>query len=74
VGLYHPSWLPEPELAWVIYEDVTRRGFAVEAARAARDWAASQGLGPLWSLIDPQKRGLGRRGAPAGARPEGTHA
>jgi len=74
VGLYHPSWLPEPELAWVIYEDVTRRGFAVEAARAARDWAASQGLGPLWSLIDPQNaasEGVARR---LGARPEGTHA
>jgi RimJ/RimL family protein N-acetyltransferase len=74
VGLYHPSWLPEPELAWVIYEDVTRRGFAVEAARAARDWAASQGLGPLWSLIDPQNaasEGVARR---LSAVREGTHA
>ena len=74
VGLYHPAWLPEPELAWVVYEAFTRRGHAVEAARAARAWAASRGLGPLWSLIDPQNapsEGVARR---LGARPEGTHA
>jgi len=74
VGLYHPDWLPEPELAWVIYEPFTRRGYAVEAAGAARDWAAGQGIGPLWSLIDPANaasEGVARR---LGARLEGTHA
>lgn len=74
VGLFHPAWLPEPELAWVVFEAFTRRGYAVEAARAVRDWAAGRGIGPLWSLIDPENaasEGVARR---LGARPEGTYA
>jgi RimJ/RimL family protein N-acetyltransferase len=57
----------------VVYEPHLRRGFAVEAARAARDWAAGRGLGPLLSLIDPENaasEGVARR---LGARVEGIH-
>ncbi len=73
VGLYHPAWLPEPELSWVIYEPFTRKGYAVEAARAARDWGTAQGLGPLWSLIDPANEASEAVARRLGARPEGTH-
>jgi RimJ/RimL family protein N-acetyltransferase len=73
VGLYHPVWLPEPELAWVVYEGFTRRGYAVEAARAARGWAASRGLGPLWSLIDPENAASEAVARRLGARVEGRH-
>ena len=73
VGLWHPIWLAEPELAWVIFEPFTRRGYAVEAARAARDWAAGHGLGPLWSLIDPENAASEAVARRLGARPEGTH-
>ncbi|SHJ13241.1 GNAT family N-acetyltransferase [Wenxinia saemankumensis] len=53
VGIWHPGWLDEPELSWVIYPAHHRRGYAVEAAVAARDWAADRGLPPLVSLIAP---------------------
>lgn len=75
VGLYHPAWLPEPELAWVVYEAHVRKGYAVEAARAARAWAReARGLDGLWSLIKPANvasRATARR---LGAAQEGTHA
>ncbi len=74
VGVWHPTWIPEPELSWVVFEGHAGRGYAVEAARAARDFAAGKGLGPLWSLIDPENaasEGVARR---LGARVEGTHA
>jgi len=51
--IYHDGWL-EPELAWHLYEGFEGKGYAHEAALAARDWAARQGMGPLTSMIDVQ--------------------
>lgn len=73
VGVWHPTWIPEPELSWVVFEGATSRGYAVEAARAARDFAARRGLGPLWSLIDPANAASEAVARRLGARPEGTH-
>ena len=54
VGLgMHDGW-PEPELGWHIYDGFEGKGYAFEAAIAARDHAFRvNGLGPLISLIDP---------------------
>jgi RimJ/RimL family protein N-acetyltransferase len=49
----HIMW-EEPELGWHLFEGYEGRGYATEAARAARDWAATaRGLGPLISYIHP---------------------
>lgn len=49
----HDGW-PEPELGWHIYEGFEGRGYAFEAATAARDHVQGHmGLGPLCSLIEP---------------------
>ena len=53
VGL-HEGW-DEPELGWHIYEGFEGRGYAYEAALAARRHAAeSWGLAPLISYIVPE--------------------
>ncbi len=55
VGLQKPDHFPEIELGWHLYPDFDGKGYATEAARAARDWAyGSGGLGGLVSYIDPQ--------------------
>lgn len=54
VGLLdHEGW-PEPELAWFIFEEFEGKGFAYEAALAARTHANGPlGLPPLFSFIEP---------------------
>lgn len=73
VGIWHPDWLEEPELSWVVYAPFTGRGIAQRAAARARDaWGAAGGK-PLMSLIDPANlpsEAVARR---LGARPEGEH-
>ena len=74
VGLWHPAWLPEPELSWAIYAAHTRKGFAVEAARAARDWAReARGLDGLWSLIREGNEASLATARALGAVREGVH-
>jgi RimJ/RimL family protein N-acetyltransferase len=54
-GLWHPPLLDEPELAWGLYAGFEGNGYAVEAARMARDWAATDlGLPPLTSFVHPE--------------------
>lgn len=54
-GVLKPSTWPEAELAYTIASQAQRRGFATEAARAVRDWAAaSLGLRDLVSYIRPE--------------------
>ncbi len=65
----HHGW-PEPELAWQVFAGGEGKGYAAEAATAARDHAAGLGLGPLMSMIDPdngRSRALAER---LGARME----
>ncbi|MBI1417589.1 MAG: GNAT family N-acetyltransferase [Limimaricola sp.] len=74
VGLWHPEGLVEPELSWVIYEGFEGKGYAAEAARAARDWAyANLGLTTLISLIDAENTRSIRLAQRLGARPDGVH-
>ena len=39
VGLSHPPHFPEREIGWTVYPEFQRRGFATEAALAARAYA-----------------------------------
>ncbi|MGQ0611647.1 MAG: GNAT family N-acetyltransferase [Paracoccaceae bacterium] len=74
VGAYFPDWREEPELAWVIYPAHQGRGYATEAARAARDWAGRVlGLPALVSLIDTGNAASIRVAEKLGARLEGPH-
>lgn len=51
--IYHDGWL-EPELAWHLFAGAEGKGYAHEAALAARaDAAIRLGMGPLISMIDP---------------------
>lgn len=74
-GLYHTLWRDEPELGWVIYPALQGRGYATEAARAARDWASSaRNLGPLCSLIAEANLASIRVAERLGAHREGPQA
>ena len=54
-GLWHPPYVDEPELCWSLFPGNTGKGYATEAAAAARDWAYRDlGLPPLMSFIHPK--------------------
>lgn len=51
--VFHDAW-PEPELGWQLFDGHEGKGYALEAALAARADARDRlGLPPLMSLIDP---------------------
>lgn len=53
VGINHGPQFPEKELGWLLYDGHEGHGYAVEAARAMRDWAfAERGLRTLVSYCD----------------------
>ena len=57
VGINHGPLFPEKELGWLVYEGHEGRGYATEAARTLRDWAArALGLDGLVSYVDPENR------------------
>lgn len=61
----------EIEVGWQINRRVWRRGYATEAARAARDWAfANTGLDHLISLIRPINEASAAVAAKLGMRPD----
>ena len=72
-AIWHPAWLDEPELSWIVYEAFEGRGYAAEGATAVRDWAAGRGLGPLMSLIAGDNLRSIRLAERLGATREGSH-
>lgn len=67
-GIWFPLEIDEPELSWSLFAGQTGKGYATEAAAAARSWAYdSLNWPPLMSLIDPDnfpsKAVAGRLGA-----------
>ncbi|MEO1109045.1 MAG: GNAT family N-acetyltransferase [Pseudomonadota bacterium] len=78
VGINKPPKFPETEIGWCIFPGFEGKGYAFEAACAARDWAfENTGLTSLVSYIDaPNTRSIAlakRLGAsedPSAARPE----
>ena len=56
-GLWFPPHIDEPELCWSLFPGNTGKGYATEAAVAARDWAYDAlGLGPLMSFVHPDNQ------------------
>lgn len=54
VGLWYPVGFPEHELGWDLFDGATGKGYATEAAQAARQFAyQTLGWTTLTSLIDP---------------------
>lgn len=54
VAVTHPVDFPEIELGWLLFEGFEGRGYASEAAMAAKRWAfADAGLSSLVSYVDP---------------------
>lgn len=54
VGVNFPDDYPEHEIGWTLGADFEGKGYAFEAATAARDWAYSDAkLSGLVSYIDP---------------------
>lgn len=52
----HDGW-PEPELAWHLFDGAEDKGYAIEAALAARADAHTRlGMPALMSMIDPANR------------------
>ena len=70
--VHHAVDWPEPELGWHVYDGFEGRGYAFEAAEAARAATAERfGIDRVISLIDPgnaRSQALARR---LGAAPEG---
>jgi RimJ/RimL family protein N-acetyltransferase len=53
VAVTHPVDFPEVELGWLLFDGFEGRGYAYEAALAARHWAFSDaGLSTLVSYVD----------------------
>jgi len=58
VGLWHPVGFPERELGWDLFDGATGKGYATEAAFAARGHAyTTLGWTTLTSMIDPANTG-----------------
>jgi RimJ/RimL family protein N-acetyltransferase len=54
VAVTRPIDFPETELGWLLFDGFEGRGYAYEAALAARHWAFSEaGLSTLVSYVDP---------------------
>ncbi|MBK1635902.1 GNAT family N-acetyltransferase [Rhodovulum adriaticum] len=77
VGLWNPEGWPEPEIGWDLFDGFEGRGYATEAAEAARAHAyETLGWRTVISLVDPANRASARVAERLCARPDGefTHA
>ena len=71
-GLWHPLEWDEPELSYSLFGNAHGHGFATEAARRVREWAAHElGLKPLFSMIHPDNTPSIRVAERLGATREG---
>jgi len=75
VGLWNPKGWPEPEIGWDLFDGFEGRGYATEAAIAARDFAYDTlGWTTAISLVKPDNRASARVAERLGARRDGTFA
>ena len=68
VGLWNPEGWPEPEIGWDLFEGAEGKGYATEAARAARAYAYDVlGWTTVISLVKPANEASARVAARMGA-------
>ncbi|KAJ54715.1 acetyltransferase [Actibacterium mucosum KCTC 23349] len=61
IGLWNPEGWPEPEIGWDLFDGAEGKGYATEAARAARDYAyGTLGWSTAISLVAPGNDGSAR--------------
>ncbi|TCP40425.1 GNAT family N-acetyltransferase [Rhodovulum marinum] len=73
VGLWNPDGWPEPEIGWDLFEGFEGKGYATEAAAAARDHAYGVlGWPTAISLVNPANTASARVAERLGATPEKT--
>ncbi|TCO74248.1 GNAT family N-acetyltransferase [Rhodovulum euryhalinum] len=73
VGLWNPEGWPEPELGWDLFDGFEGRGYATEAALAAREHAyGTLGWRTAISLVHPENTASARVADRLGARPDST--
>jgi RimJ/RimL family protein N-acetyltransferase len=71
-GPWFPYGWPEPEIMWGLGREFHGRGYATEAARAARDWTyQTLGWATAISLIDPNNHASRRVAERLGATVDG---
>lgn len=71
-GPWFPHGWPEPEIMWGLAKEFHGRGYATEAAKAARDWAYDTlGWTTAISLIDPANHASRRVAERLGASVDG---
>ena len=72
IGPWNPEGWPEPEIGWDLMNGFEGRGYATEAARAARAFAyETLGWTTAISLVADDNRGSARVAERLGARPDG---
>lgn len=70
-GLWHPFGWPEREIIWIVFEDFRGRGYAIEAARSAREHAYRRhGWPTAVSYISPDNHPSANVAKRLGARRE----
>lgn len=52
ISIMHPPHFPEREIGWIFLDGFEGKGYALEAASAALQWAWEQGMPTLVSYID----------------------
>lgn len=71
VGILKPPHFPEPELGWTVVEAAEGKGYASEAACAARDWFwEAFGTDTLVSYISPGNTRSEKLARRLGAQPD----
>lgn len=69
VAVHHPVDYPEVELGWLLFDGFEGKGYATEAALAARNFAfRDAGVGSLVSYIDPDNHPSQRLAERIGAK------
>ncbi len=74
VGLHHPLDWPEPEIGWTVYAEGEGKGYAFEAATAARDYAyRTLGWSTVASFVNPDNTRSVALAKRMRCRPDGVH-